>query len=211
HLTNAVALGSVLWNGSRMIGPAIAGVVIATAGTAGSYFTQAILQVAATLFTVSLPLALRFARGSVGRAHERSFVHSIAEGWSFSWREPTIRACLLIIASASFFVIPFTTLLPVMARDVLNVGAPGQGLLLTGMGLGAFASSVLVASVGDRLPRGLLMLVGVTLYGLAVLGFSTSPWFPLSVATMVVVGLFHVSSNTLCQTVVQTYTPPELR
>jgi predicted MFS family arabinose efflux permease len=66
---------------------------------------------------------------------------------------------------AALFMIPFSTLLPVFARDLLRVGARGQGLLLTAMGVGALCSSVLIASVGDRMPRGMLMLGGVTLTG----------------------------------------------
>jgi sugar phosphate permease len=79
------------------------------------------------------------------------------------------------------------------------------------MGIGAFCSAVLIASLGDRLPRGILMLVGVTAYGLSVMAFSASPWFPLSVGLMVVVGLFHVSSHALVHTVIQTYTEREYR
>ena len=83
-------------------------------------------------------------------------------------------------------MIPFSTLLPVFARDLLHVGAQGQGLLLTAMGIGALCSSLLIASVGDRLPRGILMLGGVALYGLLVVVFSASPWFSLSMTTMAV-------------------------
>jgi sugar phosphate permease len=133
------------------------------------------------------------------------------EGWKVSWTNETVRASLLMVTSASIFILPFTTLLPVFARDILEVGATGQGFLLTAMGIGAFCSSVVVASMGDRLPRGMLMLGGVTCYGLAVLAFAASPWFPLSVALMVIVGLFHVTTHTLAQIVVQAYTPPEYR
>jgi MFS family permease len=210
HLTNAIALGSVLFNVSRMTGPALAGLLIAWVGVHAAYLTMAGLQCLATLLTVPIPSRLRFA--SAGRhARSHSFVHSIVDGWSFSWNDPTVRSCLLITGSASFFIIPFTTLLPVMAKHVLEVGAEGQGLLLTGMGIGAFCSAVFVASVGDRFPRGILMLAGVALYGTSVAVFSTSEWFPGSMALMIVVGLFHVSSHTIVQTVVQSYTPSDLR
>jgi sugar phosphate permease len=79
------------------------------------------------------------------------------------------------------------------------------------MGIGAFCSAVMIASFGDQLPRGIFMLVGVTLYGLSVVAFSASPWFPLSVVLMVLVGSFHVSSHALVQTVIQTYTESEYR
>lgn len=211
-LTNAIALTSVSFNVSRSVGPATAGVLIALFGTQGSYIAQAGLYTLAALVVIPLPNSLRFSTGpGAHHARSHSFRRNIVEGWRFSWSDPTVRAALLIVTSASLFILPFTTMLPVYARDILAVGASGQGVLLTAMGIGAFCSSVLVASIGDRLPRGLLMLSGVTLYGLAVLAFAASRWFPLSVALMVIAGLFHVSSHTLTQVVVQSYTPSAFR
>ena len=111
----------------------------------------------------------------------------------------------------SLFIGPFTTLLPVFARDILQVGATGQGLLLTAMGVGAVCSAVLIASAGDRLPRGMLMLVSVMLYGFFTVMFAASPWFWLSMVLMVIVGLCHVHSHALVQTVIQSYSPTEFR
>jgi len=110
-----------------------------------------------------------------------------------------------------FLLIPFTTLLPVFARDILHVGATGQGVLLTSMGIGALFSSVLVASSGDRMQRGLFMIGGVALYGIFVVIFSVSTWYPLSIFAMFVIGLCHVTSHALIQTVIQSYSPPEFR
>jgi predicted MFS family arabinose efflux permease len=77
--------------------------------------------------------------------------------------------------------------------------------------VGALCSSLLIASIGDRMPRGILMLSGVTLYGVLVVIFAASPWFSLSMLLMAVIGLCHVSSHALVQTVIQTYSPPEFR
>jgi predicted MFS family arabinose efflux permease len=122
-----------------------------------------------------------------------------------------VRASLLIVACSSIFIIPFMTLLPVFARDILHVGATGQGLLLSAMGIGALFSSVLIASFGDRVPRINVMLVGVTLYGIIIAAFAISPWFNLSVILMGLVGVVHVTSHALAQTVIQTYSPTEFR
>jgi MFS transporter, DHA1 family, staphyloferrin A biosynthesis exporter len=108
-------------------------------------------------------------------------------------------------------LIPFSTLLPVFARDILAVGAKGQGLLLTSMGVGALLSSVLVASLGDRMPRGLVMIGGVGIYGILVVIFSASSSFVLSMFVMTLIGLCHVTSHALVQTVIQAYSPPEFR
>jgi predicted MFS family arabinose efflux permease len=83
----------------------------------------------------------------------------------------------LIVIVASLFMVPFSTLLPIFARDILEVGAQGQGLLLTSMGVGALGSAMIIATFGDRMPRGIMMLVGVMLYGLLVVVFAVRPGF----------------------------------
>ena len=79
------------------------------------------------------------------------------------------------------------------------------------MGVGALCSSVLLASFGDRLPRINLMLGGVTLYGIIIVAFAASPWFELSLVLMGIVGIVHVTSHALAQTVIQTYSPSDFR
>jgi MFS family permease len=211
-LTNAIGLTSIGFNVARSTGPALAGFLIAAIGTASCYTVQAVFYLVAIVWTLQLR-SDRSAAGSVrGRAtHDASFGQSIIEGWTFSWRTEEVRVGLLIMMCASLFIIPFTTLLPVFARDLLGVGATGQGGLLTAMGLGALCSAILLASLGDRLPRGLLMLGGVTVYGLSVVAFAASPSFRLSLGLMTLVGLAHVSSHALVQTVVQTYSPSAFR
>jgi MFS family permease len=211
-LTNAIGLTSIGFNVARSTGPALAGFLIATLGTASCYTVQTVFYLVAIVWTLQLRAEPRAATSVHGRAtHGASFGQSIIEGWAFSWRTEEVRAGLLIMMCASFFIIPFTTLLPVFARDLLGVGATGQGGLLTAMGLGALCSAVLLASLGDRLPRGLLMLGGVTVYGLSVVAFAASPSFRLSLGLMTLVGLAHVSSHALVQTVVQTYSPSAFR
>lgn len=209
NLTNAIGLNSIIFNVARSTGPALAGVLIATSGTGGAYATQAIFFVLATYWTLRLrptdPSASSHRHASV------SFGRSIIEGWKFSWQNEIVRAGLLITILASLFVVPFMTLLPVFARDILAVGATGQGLLLTAMGVGALISAIILASFGDRIPRGIFMLGGVIVNGLGVIAFAFSPWFNLSMLMMVVAGCTTVCSHALVQTVLQTYSPPEFR
>jgi MFS family permease len=212
ELTNAIGLTSVMFNVARSTGPALAGFLIATLGTASCYAVQLGFYGLAVVWTIQLRPAPSISPGVRGRGvHGSSFGQSIIEGWRFSWRTEAVRAGLLIMMCASLFIVPFTTLLPVFARDLLGVGATGQGALLTAMGLGALCSAVLIASLGDRLPRGLLMLWGVTIYGLSVVAFAASDAFHLSLAVMTLVGFAHVSSHALVQTVVQTYSPAAFR
>jgi MFS family permease len=212
NLTNAIGLNAVVFNMARSTGPALSGVLISFFGTGFSYAVQALFFLLATVWTLqmsSAPYASPSARGH--GVHEESFGQSIIEGWRFSWRKAEVRSGILVVIIAALFMIPFSTLLPVFARDLLHVGARGQGLLLTSMGVGALCSSLIIASIGDRMPRGLLMVGGVALYGVLVVIFSASPWFPLSMALMAIIGICHVSSHALVQTVIQTYSPPEFR
>jgi len=213
YLTNALGLNAVVFNSARSAGPALAGILIATFGTGASYSVQAIFYLLATIWTFMLRAETRLAPSSESYAAHggESFRQNIVEGWKFSWRNDEVRIGLLIVSISMFLLIPFTTLLPVYARDILHVGASGQGVLLTSMGIGALFSSVLVATLGDRMPRGLVMLGGVALYGILVVIFSASTWYPLSIVTMFLIGLCHVTSHALIQTVIQSYSPPEFR
>jgi MFS family permease len=211
-LTNAIGLTSITFNVARSTGPALAGLLIATAGMTSCYAVQSALYLLAIVWTVWLrPDATPGAGGPDRQAPGAAFGRSVVEGWRFSWRTEEIRAGLLVTGCASLFIMPFTTLLPVFARDLLDIGPTGQGQLLMAMGLGALCSAVLIASIGDRLPRGALMLGGVALYGLSVVAFAASPSFPVSLGLMTIAGLTHVSSYALVQTVIQTYSPSAYR
>ena len=212
QITNAIGLNSIVFNVARSTGPALAGFLIAIFGTGGSYGAQAIFYLLATVWTIQLrPTQHAYSHAHGGSAHKQSFGQSIIEGWKFSWRNVGVRASLLIVLAASLFIIPFMTLLPVFARDILGVGASGQGLLLSAMGVGALGSSVLIAAIGDRLPRINIMLGGVTLYGIIIVAFALSPSFYFSLVLMVIVGIVHVTAHALAQTVIQTYSPAEFR
>lgn len=211
-VTNAIGLNAVVFNMARSTGPALSGLLISWSGTGFAYVVQALFFLLATVWTVQLSSTWQD-RSNVGadKGPRESIGRSIIEGWKFSWRRDEVRTGLLVTVAASLFMLPFSTMLPVFARDRLAVGAQGQGLLLTGMGIGALCSSFLIAGIGDRLPRGILMCAGAALYGILVALFSASPWFGVSVALMTIIGLCHVASQALVQTVIQTYSPPEFR
>jgi MFS family permease len=212
HLTNAIGLNSMIFNTARSTGPALAGILIARYGTAGSYATQAIFCVLATFWTMQLRSRPQPSPTADDvSTSDSSFFRSVVEGWKFSWQNEEVRTGLLVVMLVALLIVPFTTLLPIFARDILSVGAAGQGLLLTGMGVGALGSAVVIASLGDRMMRGLFMLGGAALYGLSVVGFAASPWFRVSMVLMVIIGVANVFCNALVQTVIQTYSPSKFR
>ncbi|MDP2646319.1 MAG: MFS transporter [Desulfobacterales bacterium] len=211
-LTNAIGLNAMVINVARSVGPALAGILIAIFGTGSSYVVQSVFFFFATGWTLQVHVARRSTENAESSTGPRESIgRSIVAGWKFSWRNEAVRMGLITSLIVSLFVTPFTTLLPVFARDLLGIGATGQGMLLTAIGIGALCSAVIIASVGDRLPRGVLMLGSVMLYGCILMIFAASPWFQLSLVMMGIAGLCTVHSNALVQTVIQFYSPSEYR
>jgi MFS family permease len=231
RLTNAIGLDSMVFNVSRSTGPALAGALIALAGTGASYVAQASFYLLATMFAMQLrPVspARRSPSAQAGspRATDESAAHSappternrpglslvsgMLDGWRYVVTNETVRTAMLVMLLTSLLAVPFTTLLPVFARDILGAGPKGQGILLSAMGIGALGSGITIATLGDRLSRGKLMLGGAATYGLSVMAFAASGWFALSVVLMAVAGASNVACNALVRTVVQGYSPREM-
>jgi MFS family permease len=212
HLTNAIGLNAIAFNVSRMLGPTAAGAMIYFIGPGGSYLTQGLIFFASSFWVLQLRLPNKppMARRTGGR-FEESFFQSTVDGWRYVTRHVTIRTAFIISFVISFFGFSATTLLPVFAKDILQAGSTGQGLLLGAMGVGAVISAVFVATAGDTIPKGMIIVGGVTIYGLGVLGFAVSTWLLLSMVLMVVLGICNVASNTVIQTVLQGDSEPEMR
>ena len=207
YLTNAIGLTSIIYNGARLLGPALAGAIIAFSDTGGAYAVQAMFLFLATVWAVMLqPVAPR-APG----AHREPFLDSIVMGWRYAWHNEPVRAGILCTTATSLLIFPFTVLLPVFARDLLGVGASGQGLLLAAMGVGALISAGMIALWGHKLQRGKVMLDSSLIYAAVIVVFAFTPWYWLSLVIMVVAGYCHVYSNALVNTVVQSYSSNEYR
>ena len=123
-----------------LLGPALAGAIIAFADTGGAYAVQAVFLFLATVWALMLHPVPPYAKG----AHRDPFFHSIVMGWKYAWHNQSVRAGILCTTAVCLLIFPFATLLPVFARDLLNVGASGQGLLLAAMGVGALISAGMI-------------------------------------------------------------------
>jgi MFS family permease len=207
YLTNAIGLTSLIYNGARLIGPALAGVLIGVADTGGAYAVQAAFLFMATVWALMLQPVAPHASG----VHRERFVHSIVKGWRYAWHNESVRAGILCTTAVSLLIFPFATLLPVFARDLLGVGASGQGLLLAAMGVGALISAMMITVAGHELERGKVMLNSSLAYGVAIVIFAYTPWYWLSLIIMLVAGYCHVYANALVNTVVQSYSSAEYR
>ena len=209
-LTSAIGLNAMVFNTARSTGPALAGLLISHFSTGISYAVQALFMILATVWTTQLSKAAPGAPSSHGghagvlrREHHRRLEIQLAHPGS-AHRHSDRDCCRFVHDSIQHAV---AGLCPRFASG----WSARAGLAAHGHGDRRLCSSILIASVGDRLPRGLLMLGGVALYGVLVVIFSLCHWFPLSMGLMAIIGLCHVSSHALVQTVIQTYSPPEFR
>jgi len=203
-LMNAVALNVLGMNTLRLLAPAASGFLIDALGFKAVYYATTGMYLMAVVFIAFLPLTSTMTvRGGGALA-------DIKEGLNYVRRETNI---LLILAFTLFAVIlsmPYMMLMPVFAVDVLKVGATGMGWLISVSGVGAIVGSLLLASLPNK-KRGLMLLAGSLLLGLALVGFSLSSSWYLSLALIVFVGLGQTVRMALSNTLVQYYVDDEYR
>src|SRR3954451_3418396 len=140
-LPNAIALNSSMVNGSRMIGPSLAGLVVAGLGEGWCFFIDGASYIAVIM---SL-LAMRFTAREV-RRRTTSVIADVIEGWKYVSEFTPVRNLLLLLALVSFVGMPYTVLMPIMAGNVLHGGPNTMGLLMGASGVGALASALMLAS-----------------------------------------------------------------
>lgn len=200
-LTNAIALNSAGFNLTRIIGPAMAGLVIGTMGIAACFYINAVsyLFVIAGLLAIRRPRTPRVPRTG-------SSMENLREGFRFLWGDPLSRTLVGLVAAASILALPFSMLLPVFARDILGVGAQGLGWLLAASGAGAVAGGFALAAAAGRVRRGRLVLLSAVAFTLCLFAFSLTRSFPISLILLAGAGFsllpFTATVNALLQTIV---------
>jgi MFS family permease len=172
-IPNAVALLSAGMNTTRIVGPSLAGPLVATLGVGGTLLVQAGCLVLALLNTVRLPAT------PPARPVSGSFFRTLVEGVSYVRRVPVVLALLLLASVPTLLVFPYLQLLPVFARDVFHLGPSGLGLLYTVGGAGALTGSLFVAGLQRARHRGFLMVAVIVIYGGVIATFAMTRWLPL--------------------------------
>jgi MFS family permease len=196
-LTNAVALNASVYNAGRIVGPSIAGALVAWVGEAGCFFVNGVtyLAVIFALLAIRLPPQARPA----GRLQVAG---SLVGGLKYIWSTKIIRSLLIIVAVSSFFVLPYLALMPVFARDVLQAGPEGLGFLMTTVGIGAIGGALLVASIRSG-RRGKWLIWGSLLGPLFLVLFTLSRSFAVSLVLVFLVGISSAVRQTLANSLVQ--------
>jgi predicted MFS family arabinose efflux permease len=194
---NAVTLSSVIFRLSTLLGPAIAGILIATVGPASPFFVNAVSYFA--LIFALLFIRTKFAATAGPRLSLRSSAWS---GIQYAMRSPVLPLILATEAVLSTFG-HNSALITIFARDVLHVGPDGLGLLLSSVGAGAIVGTVVLVATGDVRPKGAVMIVAGLLYAAGLLGFAVSTSFPFSIAVLFLVGVADTGWGAMRNTIVQ--------
>jgi MFS family permease len=201
-LGNAIALNSSMVNAARLLGPSIAGLLIAAVGEGICFLVNAVsyLPVILALFLMQLPA--RKIRSDRARQ-----LQDLRDGLRYAYSFPPIRAILLLLNLASLVGMPYTVLMPVFAKSVLHGGPNTLGFLMGAAGVGALSGAVILASRRTVVGLGRWLVATSLILGMGLLSFSFSRSLLLSLLCMVLVGFGMISlmatSNTVLQTIVE--------
>ena len=205
-LLNAISLNSSIVNGARVVGPSVAGLLIGWVGVAMCFFLNGVtfIAVIAGFLMMRLPPFQR-------PAHAVSVGEHAWNGIVYSMKHQRVRTILLLFLAVGVFGWSYAVLMPAFARDVLNRGANGYGILMSASGTGAFIGALVVATYGHLFTPRKLALGGVWVFSIALFALSLSRNFYIALACLFVAGfgmlLFFSTSNTVLQTTV----PDEMR
>lgn len=209
-VANAVALNSAVFNGARIVGPAIAGILIAVLGTALCFVLNGLSYGAVV---ISL-LAMR--DGDLMPADRLAVPRSLAairenlgEGLRYVWHTPVVLLAITVIGFVSMFGMNFNVVLPVMAARVLNVGSNGYGLLFASMGAGALIAALAVATL--QRPRLRILIGGGMVLGVSELVLASTTAFPVALAAVFFSGVGAIATAASANSLIQITVPGPLR
>lgn len=205
-LMNAIALNSSMFNGARIIGPAVAGILVASIGEGWCFFANSVSYIAviAGLLMMRITRPARLATDATPWQH-------IKEGFGFAKNALPIRSLLLLLGLVSFVGMPYTVLMPVFADKILHGGAKGLGILMGATGIGALLGAAsLAARVGLR-GLGRLIAICAGGFGISLVVFSFSKIFWLSTLLLVPVGFCMMVQMASSNTLIQSMVPDQLR
>jgi predicted MFS family arabinose efflux permease len=205
ELMNAVSLYTVGFNIARIAGPSLGGVLVLWIGVGGCYaaFTASLLlSGAGMLFMRTKPEASTKA--------EDDFLREFKEGFHYVWHAPVIRSSVVAAYTFAVCIVTYQSFLPVFAKEILEVGPEGLGILMAAPGLGGIVSLSFLASVGERWNRAMLLWFMTTTTPICLMLFCASPIFWLSVALLALVGAGQVSFRTISRVIIQIEAPRNL-
>ena len=205
-LMNAVALNNSAMNLTRIIGPAIAGFLIIFIDTSGVFYLISVIYVLSALSLLMVKTNAVQAKGA-----KKSVGKDIFEGLRYVWSDVNLRGLILMAFLPSLFGFTLFALLPVWAREALNVNSSDLGILMTMMGVGALIGTLGLAGVRKFSRRGVLLLSLGVMWGIALVGLANSMIFPVAIPFLLIVGLISSVYMSLNMTLTQISSAPEMR
>jgi MFS family permease len=205
-LSNAIALNSSMVNGARVVGPAVAGVLVAAVGEGWCFLLNGISYLAVIAGLVMMKVPRR------PRPHaRRSAWRDTVEGFRFATRTSPIRALLILLGLISFAGMPYSVLMPVFAETILGAGPKGLGLLMGASGLGALGGALALLSRRGVRGLGRWVAASAAAFGVALIAFSFSRTFWLSALLLIPVGAAMMVEMAASNTLLQAMVPDALR
>ena len=205
-LLNAVALNSSVFNGARIIGPAIAGILVAAVGESWCFFGNAVSYIA-----VIVGLYVMQITPKINPVKKGSAIEKIKEGFVFVARTKPIRSLMLLLGLVSLMGMPYAVLMPIFADEILHGGVRGLGILMGASGLGALAAALTLAAKKNLKGLGRWVAVSSGVFGGFLILFSLSQTFWLSAFLLVPIGFSMMLQMASSNTLVQAMVPDELR
>jgi MFS family permease len=199
NLFNAIALNSVAFNSSRIIGPALAGILIATIGMSGCFYINGVsfLAVIIALYSIRITHVHNVLKSN-------SAFMDLKDGLNFIKNNRLILALIAMVGVVSLFGVAHVVLMPVFANDVLKVGIKGLGVLMSAAGCGALFGALILARLGDFKYKGKLLLSSAMIFSLSLIMFSLSKAYLLSIFVLILIGFSSVTAVALVNTLLQT-------
>ncbi len=200
-LANAIALNSSMFHGTRLIGPALAGILIGVVGEGVCFLVNAVSYLA-----VICSLIAMITTPAEPHARDWRILPELKEGFIYAYRSTPIRYILLLLSFVSLLGIPFVVLLPVFAREILHGGAHTYGFLMAASGMGSLIAAIYLAARKNVFGLGRIIAFSPAVMGVSIIALSFSRSLPLSLVILMFAGFGMMiqiaSSNTILQTIV---------
>ncbi|OPX90650.1 MFS transporter [Pelotomaculum sp. PtaB.Bin117] len=205
-LGNAIALNSSMFNGARLVGPSIAGILIATVGEGICFLLNGLSYIAVIIALLAMSIEQKEKVG--GR---ELLLNELKEGFAYAFGYKPIRYIIFIIGLVSLVGMPYTVLMPVFAKEILNGGAHTLGFLMGASGTGALIGAVYLASRKELHGLGRNMTIAVGVFGVGLVLFSLSKSFWPSMLLMLITGFGMITQMASCNTMLQIIVDDEKR
>jgi MFS family permease len=203
---NAVALNSSLFNSARLVGPAVGGVIIALVGVSAAFFINGVTFIAVIIGLLLIKPDLLYPASKGGAGH---LLEQLAEGLRYSLRTPAILLIVILMATIGTFGYNFTVVLPLLARNVLNVGSIGFGAMTSAMGVGSLAAALALATL--RRPSRRTLFIGATAFAAFLAAVAASHTYAVTLVLLIALGAASISFTATANSSLQIASPDHLR